>query len=128
MTWIRFVLAVAYGVWISIQPASSARNGAANLIFAFNIVCFIPLAYTISYLRVDQESYGANLLFAGVPQGIALVLLIWVYIYTEAHQADEMVFAAILQKGAALDGADPSTDSSSHTETMESAQAEESEF
>ena len=64
--------------------------------FAFNTVCFVPLAYTITYLRVDQESYGASLLFTGVPQGMALIILIWIYMYTSTHEEDEMAFANAL--------------------------------
>jgi hypothetical protein len=139
MTWIRAVLALTCGVWISIQSTTSlaavstrAGGGAANLIFAFNIVCFTPLpvAYTITYLRVDKESHGAKLLFAGVPQGIAVVLLIWIWVYTSSHEADEMVFAAALGKGD-IDGNDTPTDGSSSAETTDTIQCtapDESEF
>lgn len=137
MTRIRAVLALTYGVWIGIQSTTSlaavstrAGGGAANLTFAFNIVCFIPLAYTITYLRVDQESYGAKLMFAGVPQGIAVVLLIWIWVYTSSHEADEMVFAAALGKGD-IDGNDTPTDGSSYAETTDTIQyraPDESEF
>jgi hypothetical protein len=136
MTWIRAVFALFYGLWIhfgtAFSAAASARSvGATHLIFAFNTVCFIPLAYTITYLRVDQESYGAKLLFAGVPQGMALVMLIWIYLYTVSHEADEMAFATAIGSVSSADDSDGTEGSSSSPPTdpvQSTTPMEESEF
>ena len=93
--YIRGALAGLYGIWIQ-YGGREDLPARTHLMFAFNTVCFVPLAYTITYLRVDQESYGASLLFTGVPQGMALIMLIWIYMYTQSHEADEMAFANAL--------------------------------
>mmetsp|Transcript_7823 Transcript_7823/g.19508 ORF Transcript_7823/g.19508 Transcript_7823/m.19508 type:complete len:191 (+) Transcript_7823:135-707(+) len=93
--YIRGALAALYGIWIQ-YGRSENLPAQTYLMFAFNTVCFVPLAYTITYLRVDQESYGASLLFTGVPQGMALIMLIWIYMYTQSHETDEMAFANAL--------------------------------
>mmetsp|Transcript_18475 Transcript_18475/g.32600 ORF Transcript_18475/g.32600 Transcript_18475/m.32600 type:complete len:162 (+) Transcript_18475:172-657(+) len=96
--WIRFVLALGYGFFVAFQQNS---RGAVNLLFAINLVTFIPVVYANTYLGANQEAYGTKLLFGGAMQGIGLVLLIWIYFYTEAHAEDEAAFVSAYEKLAA---------------------------
>lgn len=113
LTWLRATLAFVYGIWIGVSSSQQKSRAMANIILAFNLVCFMPLAYTMTYLRCDQESYGAKLIFAGVPQGLALVLLVWIYLFTESHGQDEAVFAAAIAKSAVIHAAMGSSSSDS---------------
>jgi hypothetical protein len=118
--WIRFFLALVYGLMIGLQPNS---RGAVNIMFAVNLVSFVPFFYATTYLGATQEEYGTKLIYGGVPQGIALVLLIWLYFYTEFHVADEAALKAAFSKLAESQAVDPIVDSST-----ESPGGAESEF
>ena len=75
------------------------------MMIALNLVAIVPLLYTSTYLGVSQEAYGSKLLFGGVVQGMALVLLIWIYFYTESHTEDEKALAAVFHKFATASSA-----------------------
>lgn len=66
--------------------------------FALNLVTFIPIFYATTYLGAKQEEFGAKLIFGGVFQGLALTLLIWLYMYTASHPEDEAAFASVFGK------------------------------
>jgi hypothetical protein len=97
--------------------------------FAVNLITFVPVLYATTYLGANQEEYGTKLIFGGVAQGVALVLLIWVYFYTEYHDVDEAAMKHAFSKlaenlTAGHMDADPVVDSS----TVGSPVREESEF
>lgn len=54
----------------------------------------------MQYLGVDSESYGNKYMFAGVPNSVALLLLIWIYFYTLDHADDEKKLASALAEFA----------------------------
>ncbi|KAG7361455.1 hypothetical protein IV203_036555 [Nitzschia inconspicua] len=95
IVWIRFVIAVCYGVYIGLEEKS---RGGVNLMVALNLVTFVPVFYATTYLGASQEEFGANLIFGGVMEGLALTTLIWVYMYTASHPEDEAAFSLVFGK------------------------------
>mmetsp|Transcript_15127 Transcript_15127/g.21425 ORF Transcript_15127/g.21425 Transcript_15127/m.21425 type:complete len:161 (-) Transcript_15127:80-562(-) len=87
--WKRFVLAILYGTHLGL----SQTRGAVGILFGMNVVTFFPVLYCSTYLNADTESYP-NLTFAGVPNAMALLLLIWIYFYTAEYSDDESQMAA----------------------------------
>lgn len=95
MVWLRFVLAVSFGIWVSTQ--SDAKAG-ANILLALNFISFPPILYCKHILQADEDSFGSKLYFAGIVQALALTILIWVYFYTESHAREEAVFVSVFSK------------------------------
>lgn len=98
--WLRFVMALCYVSWLILSP-SGGRRGGANLLLGLNFVTFVPVIYCQWYLGADSVSYGNSLLFGGVVQSLAAVLLIWAYFYTESHPEDVAIFASAMGKAMA---------------------------
>ncbi len=118
--WIRFVLAVCFGIYAGTQ----GRVGGGNILVALNLIAFPPIVYCQSFLSADPESYGIKLLFSGLVQALALAVVIWTYFYTAAHEQEEAAFAAAFAiLGGAGGGGDVVADEAGAT-----AIPEESEF
>lgn len=94
--WLRFILALAYGVWLGFNPMN--RAGAANLMFGMNIITFFPVVYCSLFLGADQVSYDNKIFSTGVLSSLALMLLIWTYMYTLQHESDTHALMTILAK------------------------------
>jgi hypothetical protein len=47
-------------------------------------------------LGANSESYGTKLLFSGVANSFALLLLIWIYFFTLEHADDEKTLVSAL--------------------------------
>ncbi len=81
------------------------------------------------YLNVDTDTYkGLN--FAGVINGMALMVLIWVVFFTMLHEDEEKIFADALLK-VLVDGNNGADSNISITEDSGSSSgniAEDSEF
>ncbi|KAL3896672.1 MAG: hypothetical protein SGARI_007111 [Bacillariaceae sp.] len=127
--WMRFIFAVCFGFYVGL---TNNERGAVNLLYALNLVTFVPTIYVSFYLGAKLEDFGNKLIFGGAFQGLALVLLIWIYFYTQQHEADEAAFAAIFHK-AADEAAEASADSAATgSESLKSEfvkpVVEESEF
>jgi hypothetical protein len=90
--WMRFVLAIFFGFFIGLESKS---RGGYNLMFALNLIAFVPVFYATTYLGASQDEFGAKLVFGGVIQGLALTVLIWVYFYTGSHPHDEAAFSLV---------------------------------
>jgi len=97
IVWLRFFLAIIFGVWIGYERESKNR-GTANILFGWNFVAFLPILYCKFFLGADQDSYGNKLLFSGIIQGLALSMLIWFYFYTDSHTIDEAAFVSAFNK------------------------------
>ena len=122
IVWFRCILAVAYGLWLGL---ASGRTGGANVIFGLNFVSFVPVVYCSTFLGADSESYNNKLLFAGLFNAMALLLLIWIYLYTLEHEADEHILSAFLSK----DMPEATLDTTADSTTIPSEPiVEESEF
>jgi hypothetical protein len=95
IVWLRFVLAVFFGIYAG---TTSRSGGGGNILVALNFIAFPPIVYCQSFLAADQESYGTKLYFSGIPQALALAMLIWIYFYTESHAQDEAAFVSAFSK------------------------------
>jgi hypothetical protein len=102
LIWIRFVLAVTYGTLLGIRNV----RGAIMILNAINILTFLPIMYCRFYLRTDADQFRSSLLFSGVVPSIALTLLIWIYFYTQHHEAEAAKLSSMLLLSAiaSLDG------------------------
>ena len=88
--WIRIVLAVTYGISLGLRN----QTGFAGILFALNVVTFLPIVYINSYLNADTDSYKNGLNFVGVPNAMATCVLVWIIIFTHEHSEEESAFAA----------------------------------
>lgn len=52
--------------------------------------------YCRLYLGVESEAFGGQIIFSGLMNGIALTMLLWVYFFTAAHEAEESQLKALL--------------------------------
>ena len=87
--WLRSFLAIAYAWHLR------GRTGGAGFLFGLNVITFLPFIYFSTFLGVDSDSYE-NLTFAGVPNCLALFLLIWIYFYTLDNTNEEAKLVGML--------------------------------
>ena len=82
-----------YNMLIVRENLSNTKlNGPAGLIFGLNVITFIPILYMNYYLNVNTDTFkGLN--FAGVQNGIALMLLVWVLFFTMLHEDEEQILS-----------------------------------
>lgn len=107
--WMRFFLAVNYGIYAGLTVLTNEK-GAIPLLMGLNFVAFAPIMYTMTILQADSDSYGGKLLFAGLANAMALVLLIWIYYYTWVHEAEEETLRQLLSVYQASQPVDSSID------------------
>lgn len=88
--WIRIVLGVTYGISLGLRN----QVGFAGIMFATNVVTFLPILYINSYLNADTDSYKNGLNFVGVPNAMATCMLVWIIMFTHEHGEEERAFAA----------------------------------
>lgn len=110
----------------------SQTKGFVGFVFAMNMVCFLPILYCQLLLVADMDSYK-NLFFAGVPNSMALCVLIWIYCFSMQFSEEEAKLAAamVIQQaakaaGAGTDDPPPGLEESSVNEAV--VEQEESEF
>jgi hypothetical protein len=120
--WLRCTLAVGYGIYLG------ARPGAVNLLFGLNVVTFLPIMYCQLLLLADMDSYTepTSLHFVGVVQAVGIVMLVWIFGFTQAHAAEEakLVAAMIVQQVVAgASNTDPDDFDAAATSTGASAAA-----
>mmetsp|Transcript_10683 Transcript_10683/g.13508 ORF Transcript_10683/g.13508 Transcript_10683/m.13508 type:complete len:157 (-) Transcript_10683:139-609(-) len=111
ITYLRLFLGLAYGISLAFREniPTTTLNGSIGLIFGLNVVTFIPIIYMNFYLNVDTDTFqGVN--FAGVVNGMALMILIWVVFFTMLHEDEEKLFTDALVK-AVMNGTLNSGDS-----------------
>lgn len=101
LVWTRFVLAISYGIFYLGSTASDNQRGATPMLMALNFVSFAPMVYCMIVLQADSDSYGGKLLFSGLFNSMALVLLIWIYYYTLHHEEEEQKLTSLLADIAA---------------------------
>ena len=74
-----------YGVSLGMRGETKGLSG---ILFGLNIVTFLPMFWFRSYLGADIGSYK-SLKFVGVPNAVALLLLVWISFFTMKHEASE---------------------------------------
>lgn len=85
--WLRFVLAVSYGIYLG------PNSGALGCIYGLNIITFIPILYCQVLLLADMDSYK-NLHFVGLPNALAMMMLTWIFGFTRHYSAEELKLAS----------------------------------
>ena len=126
IVWMRFVLAIAYGSWLGL----SGQKGGAGIIFGLNFVTFVPIVYCSTFLGADTESYGTKVYFSGVVNGVALLMLLWVYFHTLDRAEEEKLLSGVLKGIIKVPLVDPieSTGFEGVESVTEQVPIEESEF
>mmetsp|Transcript_36774 Transcript_36774/g.75004 ORF Transcript_36774/g.75004 Transcript_36774/m.75004 type:complete len:151 (-) Transcript_36774:57-509(-) len=93
ITWLRMGLALLYGLSLGLRDTA----GGVGVIFGLNVITFVPIIYISSVLDANTDTYK-NLNFVGVPNALALMLLVWLYLFTMEHAEDEAALgAAVVQ-------------------------------
>eukprot|EP00550_Attheya_septentrionalis_P009746 CAMPEP_0198282020 /NCGR_PEP_ID=MMETSP1449-20131203/1895_1 /TAXON_ID=420275 /ORGANISM="Attheya septentrionalis, Strain CCMP2084" /LENGTH=155 /DNA_ID=CAMNT_0043978089 /DNA_START=161 /DNA_END=628 /DNA_ORIENTATION=- len=91
ITCLRLVLGACYGISLGMRGTA----GGMGVLFGLNVITFLPIVYMSSFLNVQTDSY-ASINFAGVPNALALMLLIWIIFFTMAHEEEESLLSASL--------------------------------
>lgn len=111
LVWYRFVLAVVFSLYLGYQevlktdPLTDSNEDSrfkrttsslSIILQALNLLAFLPFVYGKYYLGIEGEHFSAELLFAGLLNGMALFMLIWVIFFTQSHEDDVAAIAAFL--------------------------------
>lgn len=86
--WVRGFLAILYGLYLG----NTDTMGAVNLLFGLNLVAFIPIMYCQFLLNADGETWENRLIFVGIPNAAGLLLLVWIFVYSQTHADEEAQF------------------------------------
>lgn len=89
VVWMRCIMAVVYGIHLS-----KSTVGGVGMLYGLNAVAFVPMMYAF-LLGADVNSYD-NLIFAGVPNALALLLLVWIYFFTLDNASEEAAIANMI--------------------------------
>lgn len=117
---IRMTLALVYGISLGLRDS----NTGVGVVFGLNLITFIPIIYLTQFLDADTDSYK-SINFAGVPNALALMLLVWLYFFTAAHGEEENALrsAVVVVVKSVVEGdqgvVDDGTDTQSETEETE---------
>lgn len=80
----RMGLGLAYGISLGLRDS----NAGVGIMFGLNLVTIVPIVYLSQYLDADTDSYK-SINFAGIPNALALMILVWLYFFTLAHEDEE---------------------------------------
>jgi len=86
MTYTRLILAAVYGVNLAMRKIEGGLGVVAGVLFLY----FVPITYVEQFLAADVDSYK-NLKAIALPNAIALLLLIWITLFTLWHGEDVLV-------------------------------------
>jgi len=103
--WIRFALAAMFGISLGLR---NETRGFFGIAYGFNIIAFAPMMWLTTWLNADINSYK-SLKFAGVPNGFALMLLIWIALFTMHHPEEEELLAKVVTNVAEMATSVPET-------------------
>ena len=64
--------------------------GGIGTLMGASTVIFLPIIYVEQFLKADVADYprSQNVSMVGVVQGMASMLLVWIYMYTNRHFTD----------------------------------------
>ena len=98
--WMRFLLAIGFGMYLG--PTA----GALGFMYGLNIITFLPILYCQLLLLADLDSFK-NLHFVGVPNALAMMLLVWIFGFTRQYSAEELKLASAVVLQQILPPQDP---------------------
>ena len=108
-----------YGISLTYRDLTPSDSALA-IIMGMNVIMFLPMIWLNFFLNAKTDSYK-NLNFQGVPNALAMMMLIWIISFTAAHEEDEKLFAkALIEPVVKLATGEETSD--------ESVTMEESEF
>ena len=84
----------AYGISLTYRDLTPSDSALA-IIMGMNIIMFLPVIWLNFFLNAKTDSYK-NLNFQGVPNALAMMMLIWIISFTAAHEEDEKLLAKAL--------------------------------
>jgi hypothetical protein len=92
IVWVRGGLAL---LLLLLKP----REGATSVLLGLNVITFVPILWCQLYLLADTQQYQ-NLNFAGVPNALALYILVWIYLYSSTHAnvLEDLLEGRIIEK------------------------------
>lgn len=96
ITWARLAIGLIYGTLVlGTMGTNQAVPGKMrlNLVFGITLITFLPIVYCETFLHADTDSYQ-NIKFVAVPNGVALMVLVWILLYTMEHSEEEAKLAA----------------------------------
>ncbi|KAL7511723.1 hypothetical protein ACHAXN_009406 [Cyclotella atomus] len=104
-TYLRLFLGSLYGLSLGLRDESRGLIGA---LFGLNIITFLPMFWFNSYLDAKVDSYK-SLNFAGVLNGFAVMMLVWITVFTYYHGEEEeslrkVIGEVVLMGGGGDDG------------------------
>ena len=82
VTLVRFFVGVVYGFSLGYRD----MTGGIGILMGASAVMFLPLIYVEQFLKAQVSNYPSNVAMAGVVQGMAAMVLVWVTIYTMMHE------------------------------------------
>lgn len=130
ITYLRLFLGLAYGISLAFREniPNTTLNGSAGLIFGLNVITFIPIFFMNYYLNVDTDAYK-GVTFAGVMNGMALMVLVWLIFFTMLHEEEEKILTdgLVLTRASGSDSANDSDYASSVNDGLTN-NVEDSEF
>jgi hypothetical protein len=98
VTSMRLLFGAMYGVSLAVRHETS---GLVGLTMGLNLVAFAPMLWFNGYLHADVDSYK-NLRFVGVFNGVAMMLLVWIMLFTYYHLEEEETLQKVLSDNAVL--------------------------
>jgi len=78
---VRLVVGLLYGISLGYRD----MIGGFGLLSGASAVMFFPLVYVEQFLKAETSTYPSNVAMVGVVNAFALLILVWVTIYTMNH-------------------------------------------
>mmetsp|Transcript_1891 Transcript_1891/g.1792 ORF Transcript_1891/g.1792 Transcript_1891/m.1792 type:complete len:157 (-) Transcript_1891:82-552(-) len=91
IVYFRMIIALGYGISLGHR----GQVGGVGIMFGINCITFIPIMYLNFILNANVDSY-TSINFVGLPNAIALMLLIWIFMFTLEHEEDELALVSAL--------------------------------
>jgi hypothetical protein len=120
---------LAYGISLGFRENRNdvTLQGTIGLIFGLNVITFLPIMYLNLYLNAQTDSYkGLN--FVGVPNALALMMLVWIIFFTMAHEEEEIAFGNAFIQSVVKSAVGDDSDGDVVAEIVAPVQVEDSEF
>ena len=96
MVWFRCIIAIAYGTYIGYNNTNVKGSSLLVLMQALNLLVFIPVLHCRLYLGIHRDVFPGKIVFSGLLNGLALILLLWIYFFTSSHPTEVSILQSML--------------------------------